>query len=529
MPHLPSSLEEAKRKEAEDAKTLEQVEALRQAARMSQQEQKLRRLEYKRRVEEESRQEEMAAAQQEEEARRQLEKAEEATRQEEARRQAEGKARRQEAFKRQEVARLDFLRVQQERARQEARGKRQAQQAELEAQITAQEERVRQAEEQKRADAERQRAEEQARHEWARKEEEARQKAWEEEMERARQTQQKNREALLDAQRLENERLKEAMLAQEEYERREEEEEAKQRKRTEEERTREEEESTRSQEEGEEQEAEESRWTLLREGLPTSILLRRSGDLYIASPSSLSNKLAKLFEVRLQLCRDANLRDDAVLPVSTQKRGQKVLFDQWCESIAGQKKFRLVISATTPMLRNCFSLCCNARFFEHNLLLCCGGWLPSTFYLCVAISEFQICPRSVLQRQTSPGTQISKEKQFSICAATPESSNVRGVSDFPGRAARLERWQEEGRDVLLLSSALLQELRQRGLDEDPFGARPLQRGSHSPGQHCHQSTPRAPGHARCAATRPCVHCEAGARLREDHQPEEVANRLQEMG
>ena len=150
-------------------------------------------------------------------------------------------------------------------------------------------------------------------------------------MERARQTLQKNREALLEAQRLENERLKEARLAQEEYERRnEEEEEAKQRKRTEEERTREEEESTRSQEEGEEQEAEEIRWTLLREGLPTSILLRRSGDLYIASPSSLSNKLAKLFEVRLQLCRDANLRDDAVLPVSTQKRGQKVLFDQ-CE------------------------------------------------------------------------------------------------------------------------------------------------------------------------------------------------------
>ena len=116
--------------------------------------------------------------------------------------------------------------------------------------------------------------------------------------------------------------------------------------------------------EDQEEEAKEDRSTLRREGLPTSIMLCKKGDLFVSSPARLSNKLAKLFEVRLELCRNANLSDNAVLPISLQMQGQRWLATRGTSSIAGQKKQRLVISA----LHKRFANDC-----DYILVLCCVG------------------------------------------------------------------------------------------------------------------------------------------------------------
>jgi hypothetical protein len=86
------------------------------------------------------------------------------------------------------------------------------------------------------------------------------------------------------------------------------------------------------------------RTQLRRTGLPTAHhIVNRSGDLFVSRPKVQSRFLAKVFEMRLWLCRNANLDHDAVLPISLQKRGQSMLFDDWVASKAGQKKQQEVI------------------------------------------------------------------------------------------------------------------------------------------------------------------------------------------
>ena len=141
---------------------------------------------------------------------------------------------------------------------------------------------------------------------------------------------------MLKQQEEEEQRLEQARLAKEDEERIQVVENRRKRKAEEEQRQR--------QLEQDEEEAKEDRATLVGEGLPTSFLMRKKGYL-LSNPASLSNKLAKLFEVRLELCRNVNLRNDAVLPVSLQMQGQRMLPWRWSESIAGQKKQRLVTRA----------------------------------------------------------------------------------------------------------------------------------------------------------------------------------------
>ena len=85
--------------------------------------------------------------------------------------------------------------------------------------------------------------------------------------------------------------------------------------------------------------------------------------------SPVSNKLAKLCEARLELCRHANLRDDAVLPVSLQKDWYRELATQWFESIEGQKKKQLVTSALHKRIAKDFLS--QAVSDVSNIYYCC--------------------------------------------------------------------------------------------------------------------------------------------------------------
>ena len=78
-------------------------------------------------------------------------------------------------------------------------------------------------------------------------------------------------------------------------------------------------------------------------GLPTSLLIQRSGDLFASKPERQTRMLAKVFEVRLTLCRHANLESDVVLPISMQKEGHTILFLDWTDSVAGKRKQQEVI------------------------------------------------------------------------------------------------------------------------------------------------------------------------------------------
>ena len=86
------------------------------------------------------------------------------------------------------------------------------------------------------------------------------------------------------------------------------------------------------------------RTQLRRTGLPTAHhLVNRSGDLFVSRPKVQSRFLETVFEVRLWLCRNANLGPHDVLPISLQKLGQRRLFEDWAASKAGQKKQQEVI------------------------------------------------------------------------------------------------------------------------------------------------------------------------------------------
>ena len=63
--------------------------------------------------------------------------------------------------------------------------------------------------------------------------------------------------------------------------------------------------------------------------------------------------MKKVFEVRLTLCHHAKLGNDAVLPISVQKEGQQVLFDDWAEGKIGKRKQQEVIwikISSTPII-----------------------------------------------------------------------------------------------------------------------------------------------------------------------------------
>jgi hypothetical protein len=89
--------------------------------------------------------------------------------------------------------------------------------------------------------------------------------------------------------------------------------------------------------------AAENRSPLRRSGLPTTVLLNRHGDLFLSRPISLTKQIQRRFEVRVRLCRNANLPDDAVLPIHLQKQAQEELMERWVASAKGQRKLQLVI------------------------------------------------------------------------------------------------------------------------------------------------------------------------------------------
>ena len=76
-----------------------------------------------------------------------------------------------------------------------------------------------------------------------------------------------------------------------------------------------------------------------RSNLPTTVCVKRQGDLYEYVPMDRGSKPIKLlFLVRLGKCRENSLTDDAVLPVKLQKECQQELRKLLEDSRAGKRK-----------------------------------------------------------------------------------------------------------------------------------------------------------------------------------------------
>jgi hypothetical protein len=103
-----------------------------------------------------------------------------------------------------------------------------------------------------------------------------------------------------------------------------------------------------------------NRGTTRRNGLPTTLVLNRQGDLFVAVPQRHTRRIAKLFEVRLELCSKAKISDHGVLSIASQKEGQDQLRQIWMNSLQGKKSLREVI----------WFLC------SHLMVTSCQWWGP---------------------------------------------------------------------------------------------------------------------------------------------------------
>ena len=85
------------------------------------------------------------------------------------------------------------------------------------------------------------------------------------------------------------------------------------------------------------------RSTLRRKvGLPTTII-QKSGDLWASKDLRHTRMVTKVFRTRLTLCQENGLDQDDVLPISVQKEGQHVLFQDWVLGTIGKRKQKEVI------------------------------------------------------------------------------------------------------------------------------------------------------------------------------------------
>ena len=191
---------------------------------------------------------------------------------------------------------------------------------------------------------------EQARISLAQQQEAKKQQAVLAEMEKARLYQAKKKEEMHRMEAKENQRLKEARLAKEAYERIEELEKQKEREEMEALSVA----ATPDINDEEADEAMGNRPNTRRCGLPTSIIIRRAGDLWVSSPHIVTKRLTVLFQVRIELCHNANLPITCVLPIRLQKEGQGILYQKWAQGIAGKKRLAEVINDATSFLRTWF-------------------------------------------------------------------------------------------------------------------------------------------------------------------------------
>ena len=80
--------------------------------------------------------------------------------------------------------------------------------------------------------------------------------------------------------------------------------------------------------------------------------------------------VTKVFRTRLTLCQENGLDQDDVLPISVQKEGQHVLFQDWVLGTIGKRKQKGVCAATP----------------HHTLLVCAAT--PDVFHFLSHQDEF---------------------------------------------------------------------------------------------------------------------------------------------